>query len=185
MSDAAKSKAKQKWAIEKPKLDNARQLRGIFFIEPDDEEFKHTTKNARRKLQLPTPAATPCKIPMKSSGEYHWIRKHETKAGRNWVQTSSISPHCNRDEFNKLIEPLQFGAQIHSDASSIKNSRCKGGSGERMGRTGDNPPAVKPAAILRKQDQICLYCRYRRIYENTIAKVCRPDITKITSRRKE
>ena len=27
MSDAAKRKAKQKWAIEKPKLDNARQLR--------------------------------------------------------------------------------------------------------------------------------------------------------------
>ena len=37
MSDAAKSKAKQKWIIEKPKLDHARQLRGIFFIEPDDE----------------------------------------------------------------------------------------------------------------------------------------------------
>ena len=32
MSDAAKSKAKQEWAIEKPKLDDARQLRGIFFI---------------------------------------------------------------------------------------------------------------------------------------------------------
>ena len=28
MSDAAKKKAKQQWAIEKPKLDNARQLRG-------------------------------------------------------------------------------------------------------------------------------------------------------------
>ena len=60
MSDAAKSKAKQKWAIEKPKLDNARQLRGIFFIEPDDEEFKHTMKNARRKLEIPMPAAMPC-----------------------------------------------------------------------------------------------------------------------------
>ena len=35
--DASKRKAKQKWAIEKPKLDNARQLRGIFFIEPEDE----------------------------------------------------------------------------------------------------------------------------------------------------
>ena len=34
MSDAAKSKATQKWAIEEPKLDNARRLRGIFFIEP-------------------------------------------------------------------------------------------------------------------------------------------------------
>ena len=30
MSDAAKKRAKQRWAIEKPKLDNARQLRGIF-----------------------------------------------------------------------------------------------------------------------------------------------------------
>ena len=43
---AAKSKAKQKWAIEKPKLDNAMQLRGIFFIEPDDEDFKHTMKKS-------------------------------------------------------------------------------------------------------------------------------------------
>ena len=33
MSDAAKKKAKQRWAIEKPKLDNARQLRGIFFLD--------------------------------------------------------------------------------------------------------------------------------------------------------
>ena len=33
MYDAAKSKAKQKWAIEKPKLENARRLRGIFLIE--------------------------------------------------------------------------------------------------------------------------------------------------------
>ena len=40
MSAAAISKAKQKWAIEKPKLDNVRQLRGIFFIEPDGEDFK-------------------------------------------------------------------------------------------------------------------------------------------------
>ena len=56
MSDAAKCKAKQRWAIEKPKLDDARQLRGIFFIEPDDEECEHTIKNARRKLDCETPA---------------------------------------------------------------------------------------------------------------------------------
>ena len=41
------------------------------------------------------------------------------------------------------ITSLQEGwmscAQIHSDASSIKNSRCKGGSGERMGTSGENP----------------------------------------------
>ena len=57
MSHAAKKKPRQRWAIEKPKLDNARQLCGIFFIELGDEEFKHTMKNARRKLEIPMPAA--------------------------------------------------------------------------------------------------------------------------------
>ena len=55
VSDAAKRRAKQKWAVEKPKLDDARQLRGIFFIEPEDEEFRHIVKNARRKLDVPMP----------------------------------------------------------------------------------------------------------------------------------
>ena len=44
MFDASKLKEKKKWAIEKPELDNARRLRGIFFIEPDDEEFKRIMK---------------------------------------------------------------------------------------------------------------------------------------------
>ena len=73
-----KNKAKQRWTIEKPKLNNARPLRGIFFIEPNDEEFKLTMKATRRKLEVPTPAAMPCKIPIKSSGETHrniWKRR--------------------------------------------------------------------------------------------------------------
>ena len=40
MSDASKRKEKQKWAIEKPKLDKAKRLRGISFIDPEDKEFK-------------------------------------------------------------------------------------------------------------------------------------------------
>ena len=68
MSDVAKKKAKQKWAIEKSKIDNARQLRRMYFIEPDDEEFKYIMKAARRKLEVPMPAAMLCKIPIKSSG---------------------------------------------------------------------------------------------------------------------
>ena len=47
MSDAPKKKAKQRWAIEKPKLENARQLTGIFFIEPNDEEFTQTHSESR------------------------------------------------------------------------------------------------------------------------------------------
>ena len=80
MSDAAKKKAKQRWAIEKPKPDNARHLRGIFFIEPNDEEFQPTMKTARRKLEVPTPAGMPCEIPIKNSGETHRnIEKRKTR----------------------------------------------------------------------------------------------------------
>ena len=42
MSEAAQRKEKQKWAIEKPKLDNARRLRGICFIDPADEELENS-----------------------------------------------------------------------------------------------------------------------------------------------
>ena len=80
VSDASKKTAKQIWAIEIPKLDNAKQLRGIFFIEPDDEELKHTMKAARRKLEVPMPAAMPCKTTVKSSGETtRNIGKRKTK----------------------------------------------------------------------------------------------------------
>ena len=57
-----KRKEKQKRAVEKPELDNARRLRGIAFIDPDDEAFKDIMKNARGKLEIPMPAAMPCKL---------------------------------------------------------------------------------------------------------------------------
>ena len=62
MSDASKRKEKQNWAIENPKLDNGRKLRGIHIIDPDDGEFKYIIRNACRKLEVPMPAALPCKI---------------------------------------------------------------------------------------------------------------------------
>ena len=44
MSEASKRNEKQQWAVERPKLDNARKLRGIHFMHPADEEFKETMK---------------------------------------------------------------------------------------------------------------------------------------------
>ena len=62
-----KLKDRQKWAIEKPKLDNARRLRGNYFIDLEDKEFKETIKNARKKLETSVAPAMPCKI-MKNCG---------------------------------------------------------------------------------------------------------------------
>ena len=62
MTRNAKLREKHKWANEKPKLDNARRLRGIYFIDPEDKEFKETIKNARKKLKTPMAPAMLCKI---------------------------------------------------------------------------------------------------------------------------
>ena len=50
MGKNAKLKEKQKWAEEKIHLDNARKLRGIYFIDPEDKEYKETIKNARKEI---------------------------------------------------------------------------------------------------------------------------------------
>ena len=46
MGKNAKLKEKQKWSHEKPHLDNARKLRGIYFIDPED------TRNSRRPSRM-------------------------------------------------------------------------------------------------------------------------------------
>ena len=51
MGRNAKLKEKQKWSHEKLHLENARKLRGIYFIDPEDKKFKETTKSARKKLE--------------------------------------------------------------------------------------------------------------------------------------
>ena len=67
MGKNAKLKEKQKCSEEKIHLDNARKLRGIYFIDPEDKEFKETIKNARKKLETSVAPAMPCKI-MKNCG---------------------------------------------------------------------------------------------------------------------
>ena len=65
MGKNAKLKEKQKWAEEKIHLDNARKLRGIYFIDPEDKEYKETIKNARKKLETSVAPAMPCKVSTK------------------------------------------------------------------------------------------------------------------------
>ena len=77
-------------------------------------------------------------------------RKHETKARRSWTQTSSRSHHCKRDEFYNSI---QSSAQVHSDASSIKNSRCNGGSGEEWWKL-EKIPAWQLTKVRNKKEVI-------------------------------
>ena len=55
--------------MKKPQLDNARKVRGIYFIDPEDQEIKETIKNVRKKLETPVVPAIPCKI---SKNNQNW-----------------------------------------------------------------------------------------------------------------
>ena len=68
MGRNAKLKEMQKWSHEKLHLENARKLRGIYFIDPVDKEFKETIKNAHKKLETSVAPAMPCKIMKKNCG---------------------------------------------------------------------------------------------------------------------
>ena len=150
LSDAANKKARQRWAIEKPKLDNARQLRGIFFIEPNDEEFKLTMKAARRKLEVPMPAAMPCKIPIKTSGETHRnIGKRKAKYACNVDADESTRPRLegaghkpHQDHITaKGMNSFTHYSLVHKfiPLPQAKIPDAKASSGEIMGKTGENP----------------------------------------------
>ena len=68
MGKHAKLKEKQKWSNEKLHLENARKLQGIYFIDPEDKEFRETIKNARKKFETSVTPAMPCKIMKKNCG---------------------------------------------------------------------------------------------------------------------
>ena len=75
MGKHVKLKEKQKWSNEKF-LENARKLRGIYFIDPEDKELTETIKNARKKLETSVAPSMPCKIMKKNcgSGGYNKIK---------------------------------------------------------------------------------------------------------------
>ena len=78
MGKHAKLKEKQKWSNKKLHLENARKLRGIYFIDPEDKEFKETIKNARKKLETSVAPAMPCKNYEEKLWEW-WIQQNKNK----------------------------------------------------------------------------------------------------------
>ena len=126
MGKHAKLKEKQKWSKEKLHLENARKLRGIYFIDPEDTEFKETIKNARKKLETSVPPAMPCKI-MKNCGSGA-SNKIKTKLAcileadeSTRMRMGNSIPHNHEDHIagkgRQFITALQFGSQIYSYAS--------------------------------------------------------------------
>ena len=102
----SKMKEKQNWASEKPELENARTLRGIYFIEPEDEEFKEILENARRKLEVLAAPAVPCKS-VKS-------RKYGATRSKNDDHKSKLTCILEAEE-SKRLRMEGTAPRIHED----------------------------------------------------------------------
>ena len=106
MGKHAKLKEKQKWSEEKIHLENARKLRGIYFINPEDKEFKETIKNARKKLETSVAPAMPCKI-LKNCGSG---ASNKIKTKLACILEADESTRTQTQEKNKIIfEENQIG----------------------------------------------------------------------------
>ena len=98
MGKNAKLKEKQKWSIEKPKFDDARRLRGIYFIDPEGKEFKETIGNARKKLETPMVPATLCKTWKKNKHGETRSKTNETKSKLACILEASESIRLRMEE---------------------------------------------------------------------------------------
>ena len=87
-------KERQKWSHERPKLNNARKLRGIYFIDTEDKEFKETIKNARKKLETAVAPAVPCKASKKG--------KHGATRGKSNGIKSTLACILEASESTRL-----------------------------------------------------------------------------------
>ena len=94
----AKLKEKQKWSNKKAKLDNARELRGIYFIDPEDKEFKETIKNARKKLETAMAPAMPCKTSKKGKHGETRGKTNEFKSKLACILEASESTRLRMEE---------------------------------------------------------------------------------------
>ena len=116
MSKAAQRKEKQEWAVDKPKLGHARKLRGIYFIDPEEAEFKGTIKNARKKLEESMEPPVPCKIKCVQSQET--CRKSDTHRSKHACIVEA------NESTKKRLERTQHKGQEDLIADKGDNSLC-------------------------------------------------------------
>ena len=98
----AQLKERQKWSNEKLHLENARKLRGIYFIDPEDKEFKETIKNVRKKLETSVAPAMPCKIMKKNCGSTQLSDTPPSRLGHATLALSCLEPTADYQQQTPL-----------------------------------------------------------------------------------
>ena len=150
---------RNKWAIEKPKLDNDRRIRGIYFIDPEDGKFKDIMNKVCQqqclvKLHCAEVAGKPAALleDTRQRRLYCWSwRIYENSNGRSSSQTSWRS-HCRkRCEFHESPQP---SAQIYVLRLKQWKTRCKGSSGKIIRKNPEKIPTWQLTKVKNKNEVI-------------------------------
>ena len=142
MGKHAKLKEKQKWSNEKLHLVNARKLRGIYFIDPEDKEFNETIKNARKKLETSVAPDMHCKIKKMNCGS-GGSNKIKTKlacileadeSARLRMGNSVPNHHENHisGKGDNSVQPYSLVHKFTPMPQATKNPRSKSSGGQGM-----------------------------------------------------
>ena len=86
------------------------RLRGIYFIEPENNEFKEIIKNARKKLEVPAAPAMPCKITN---------RRHGATRSKNDDHKSKFASMLEAEE-SKRLRMEGVTSRTHEDHIAAK-----------------------------------------------------------------
>ena len=159
MGKHANLKKKQKWSNEKIHLENARKLRGIHVIDPEDKELKETIKNARKKLEISVVPAMPCEIVKNCGrGASNKIKtKLEADESTRMRMGNSI-PQNHEDHIagkgESSLQHYNLVSQIYSYASSYKNSCSESSGGTRNGKNWEKISAWNLTKVRSKKEVI-------------------------------
>ena len=126
------------------------KLRGIYFIDPQDKEFKETINNARKKLDTPVAPAMPCKIRKNNQNFGNGEQSNKIKSKLACILEASEStrlrmgeslPNHHEDHFaGKGDNSLQHYNLVHKfipmpQAMQIPAAKAVGG--QEMGKIGE------------------------------------------------
>ena len=164
---AAQKLEKHKWASEKPKLDNARRLRGIYFIDLDDGEYakkpskmrgenskfvwrrlclaKKRQKSKKSSSRPPRETERRGRKPYSIPKTKHAciVEAHESLRQRlePSLPKNSRRPHCKQRIY--FDDPLQFASQVYADAASSENYGCNK---QQWARNGSSERELQPGS---------------------------------------
>ena len=140
------------------KVDNARKLRGIYFMDPEDEEYKETLKYARKKLDTLLEAAIPWKMETRkrfseqretvASGDTHAHKKtmYALYCGSSRIYKEAFVVYSSREIMtttsqrkDSILWLITIWCINLFNVPSDENSGCEGCSEKRMREAREDP----------------------------------------------